>query len=144
MSNYPHRTRMIRRECIGNEISYDCASGTVSQALTLPASAFAIGLAVHNVANAGTVTITAAPYADHDQTVTDGSYKFLKTGAATATTNISIAATSTEAGWTGMVVPAGDQYGAAAPIITVHGSQLSITTASVTGALTIAYSAVEL
>ena len=139
----PHRTNMNRRSNLSEEITLAfTAAGTVQSTLNLPASGWAIGLGVVVSTSDGTVTITAKPWADHDQTVTDGAYKFLKTGATTATTNITIAATSTSLGYTGVVIPAGDQYGAAAPVIAVHGSQLTITAAG-TATVVIGYTATE-
>jgi hypothetical protein len=134
---------MNRRTVLSEEITVAfTAAGTVQSTLDLPASGWAIGLGMIVSSSDGTVTITAAPWADHDQSVIGTSYKFLATGASTATTNISVAATSTSLGYTGMVVPAGDQYGAAAPIIAVHGSQLTITAAG-TATVVIGYTATE-
>jgi len=143
MTARPHRTNLNRRSNLTEEITVSfTAAGTVTSTLDLPASAWAIGLGVLVSTSDGTVTIKAAPWADHDQTVADGNFKFLKTGATTATTNITLAATSTSLGYTGMVVPAGDQYGAAAPIISVHGSQLTIMAAG-TATVVIGYTAAE-
>lgn len=143
MTARPHRTNMNRRTNLSDEITVSfTAAGTVQSTLDLPASGWAIGLAVLVSTSDGTVTIKAMPWADHEQTVSDGNFKFLKTGASTATTNITLAATSTSIGYTGVVVPAGDQYGAAAPIITVHGSKLEVTAAG-TATVVIGYTAAE-
>ena len=142
---YPHRTRMKRNEVIGVHINGSCSAGTVTFDVNLPAGAWAIGLSFQGNANDQAVVASVSPWVDHEQTVISSTgYKVLKTGDTTATTNLTLAITSTKVGHTGMLIPAGDQYGAAAPVIVVHGAQVTISTTATTGTWELSYSAVEI
>ena len=143
---YPAKTRHKFQEIIVIEASGSCSAGTVTFNSALPNSAFAVGAAAYAVGNDQPVVITSYQYADRDQTITgDSSYKFLKTGESTATTNLTIpTATATQVGITGALIPAGDQYGLAAPVLPVYGAKITVDTTATTGTWYLAYSAVEL
>lgn len=143
--SFPHKTRMKREEVIGQMASGSCAAGTITFNVNLPAGSWAIGFSLMGVANDKPFVATVAPWVDHEQTVLSStSYKFLKTGGTTATTILSVASTSTKLGHTGVLIPAGDQYGAAAPVIVVHGAQITIASTATTGTWELAYTAVEI
>jgi hypothetical protein len=141
---YPHRTRAQRREVRSASFEVAAGTGTTTHVLNLPAGAFAMGITVETVANGGTVVANVTPFVDDAQTITAGKFKFLSTGATTASTNITLAATSTKRGYHGVIIPAGDQYGAAAPILAIHGMKIEVTAASSVGTAEVHYTAVEL
>jgi hypothetical protein len=126
-------------------MSGDCINGTIAVTYNLPPGMYSTGYTFATVANAGTVIVEVVPWVDHEQTqLADTSFKFLKVGATTATTNVSVNTTSTKTGQAGMVIPAGDQYGAAAPVPCVHGYQISIESTSSVGSWEINFIASEL
>lgn len=142
---FPERTRMKRMEVIGQQVDGLCASGTVTFDVNLPPGAFATGFTAFTEANDAAVVFKVTPYVDHDQTLlANSSFKFLLVGATTATTNVTIAITSTKIGVAGMVVPAGDQYGAAAPVLCVHGYQVEVGNTGSTGTWDLAFVATEI
>ncbi len=142
---YPKRIRPVLREVHGQDIGpVTCTATTVAATVNLPAGAYVIGFTVMASGTSDPIVVKAAPWVDEAQTTLNGYYKFLETGATTATTNITLAATGTTRGWSGVLVATGDQYGAAAPIVTVHGSQLTVACTGTTGTWQIASSAVEL
>ena len=147
-SKYPLRTRHKFEEVFGGQQVIDLHNITptgVSTGSQLPGGAYSAAISVHGVALDRPVVLTIKPYADEAQTLVDGAYKFLEIGGTTATTNITIEAnTATAKGYVRILVPAGDQYGAAAPIVSIFGSQYTLSTTATTGILTIATLAVEM
>lgn len=142
---YADRNRVRRNEVIVNNVSGACSAGTVTFNVDTPRGAWAYGFAFEVVANDAPVVVTLTPWVDREQTLlADSSYKFLKTGNTTATTNLTMAITSTKIGAAGVIIPAGDQYGAAAPILPVYGAQVTISTTASTGTWEATYSGVEI
>ena len=142
---YSPRTRMKRMEVVGQRVAGDCASGTATFNYNLPPGAFATGFTFEAAGTDQEVIATVTPWVDHDQTLlADSNFKFILVGATSATTNVTLAATGTRVGVAGMVVPTGDQYGAAAPVVCVHGYQIVVDTTSTSGTWKIAFSAVEI
>ena len=147
-SKYPLKVRRVVREVHGDQITIDVHNITPTGTTVptqLPAGVYAAQISVWATALDQPAVIKIQPYADDAQTLVDGSYKFLAIGAATATTNITIEAnTATAKGYVRVLIPSGDQYGAAAPVMTVFGSQYTVTTTATTGIIKIALTAVEL
>ena len=145
---YPPRTRHRFYEVISGSGSGSCSaiSGSTNLTISLPRSAYAIGITAHCVSNDQPVVFKVAKWVDEEQTiVADSSYKFLKTGGSTATTNVTVpTATATQVGQSLILIPAGDQYGAAAPALPIYGVQVTITTTATTGTWNFSYSAVEI
>ena len=141
---YEHKNRVQAKQVLNNALS-GTISGTSVFPISLPPSGYAIGMTVEIAAMDQDVLLTAAPYVDHYQTYTNGAFKFLQTGGTTAAVTVTFAATATgKVGWCGVLVPAGDQYGAAAPVVTVHGTQVTLGSTATTGTFKIAYTAVEI
>jgi hypothetical protein len=142
---YNERTRPIRRENHGQAIEGSLINGTISVTYNLPPGMYATGYAVQTSGNTAPVVFKVTPWVDHAQTLlADSNFKFLKVGATTATTNVSLAATTTHRGQVGMVIPAGDQYGAAAPVMCVHGFQIDTTSTAAVGTYKIHFVASEI
>lgn len=142
---FPERNRIKQNEVKGQTASGACSAGTITFPSNLPQGTYAVGWAVKTSGNDQAVVFTVTPWVDRAQTLASvNSYKFLVTGGTTATTNITMAITSTVRGNTGVLIPAGDQYGAAAPVIVVHGAEVTVGTTATTGTWELSYTAVEI
>lgn len=142
---YERKTRISHHQALSAQFTGSTAAGTLVVPVAWSPAAYAIGMSMVVSANDTTVTVNLVPYADDAQTKVAGEYQFLLTGAATAASTLTFAATATgTAAWHGVIVPTGDQYGAAAPIMSLHGSRLTMGTTGSTGSFTLTYLAVEL
>ena len=143
---YPHRTRPIHREVHSHSFTGSCSAGTATDTVNLLAGALVVGVSLEVSNTDKTVVLTAQPWSDHAQSVlADTSFKLLKVGASTATTNLTMAATATgDLGSVAVLIPAGDQYGAAAPIVIQHGMQFTVATTATTGTWRLTYEEVEM
>ena len=144
---FPNRIRTNHREIHKSSGSVECSDltptgGTVD--FNLPPGSYTIGISVWGDANSATCTLTVAPYVDSAQSLIAGNNKFLAVGAATAAATITVpAATSTAVGGQYMLIQAGDQYGAAAPVVVVNGAQMTINCTVTTGTIHWDYVAME-
>ena len=147
-NQYPLRVRSKREEIHTFQVELDIHNVTptgVAVPTQLPSGAYSMQLNIWATDLDKPVVIKVQPYVDDLQTLVDGSFKFLEIGATTATTNITVEAnTSTAKGYVRIVIPAGDQYGAAAPALTLFGAQYTVVTTATTGILKIAVLAVEI
>jgi len=88
--------------------------------------------------------MTVAPYVDSAQSLVGPDNNFLVIGGTTVAATITVpAATATAVGSQYLIVQAGDQYGAAAPVMVVNGAQMTLAITSVTGTLHWDFVAVE-
>ncbi len=150
---YKRRTRMKTEEIIFRDSEINLANITspyvVPNAHDLPPGMFVIGAAVHGVGNDQDVVLELKPYIDQEQTIVGASFwRWVSVGIpSVATGNKSFltvtAATTTPTGYMEYIVPGSDEYGAAAPVVQVFGSQLTITTTATTGLLRVTFTAVE-
>ena len=145
---YPYldKTRHNFREIHKNSGSVACSAvtptGTVD--FNLPPGAYSIAISVWGDSNGATATMTVAPYVDSAQSLVGPDNNFLVIGGTTVAATITVpAATATAVGSQYLIVQAGDQYGAAAPVMVVNGAQMTLAITSVTGTLHWDFVAVE-
>ena len=148
-NKYPLRTRMKTEEIHTRQLQIDVhsvtATGGAAVPVQLPQGAYVAEIHAWATALDQPVTIKVEPYVDPGQTLTSGSYKFLEIGSGTATTNITMEAnTATAKGYVRVMVPSGDQYGAAAPLLSLFGSRYVLTTSATTGIINLAVVSVEI
>ena len=144
---YPYKSRHNFREihtADGSVTISDITPTGGSVDFNLPPGAYSIQVSVWGASNDKPATLTIAPYVDPAQTLLAGNNKFLAIGSTTAAVTITVpTATATAVGAQYLIIQAGDQYGAAAPVMSLAGSKMTIATTATSGVLHYSYIAME-
>ncbi len=140
--------RMKREEIHLSESTVDVHNITPSGGsvdFNLPPGGYNILVGIHATALDKPAVIKIFPYADKEQTLVAGENAFLESGSTTAVTLITVEAnTATAKGYVYSVLQSGDQYGLAAPNLTLYGAKMTIVTTATTGLINFASVAVEI
>lgn len=119
-------------------------SGT-NVTFNLPPGGYNILASVWATALDAVATVKIYPYVDDQQTLLDGPNDLLRVGSTTSTSVLTIEAnTSTAKGYQFAVIQSGDQYGLAAPNLSLFGAKMVIATTATTGLINFASVAVEI
>lgn len=111
----------------------------------LPPGGYNILASAYGTALDKPVVLKIYPYVDKAQTITDGANEFLMIGSTTAVTIITIEAnTTTQKGYQFAVLQSGDQYGLAAPNMSLYGAKMTVVTTATTGLINFGSVAVEI
>lgn len=141
--------RMKREEIHVSEFQIDVHDITATSGtninFNLPPGGYNILASIWATALDQPATVKIYPFVDHAQTLTSGENAFLFSGSTTAVTLITVEANTTTAkGYQFAVLQSGDQYGLAAPNLSLHGAKMTISTTATTGIINIASLSVEI